>query len=197
MKLEYAKSEEQTERTAKVIVQYNDSLFEIKVTQACGRAFEFDENAEFIHTAKTFAGEKSFAFKSNVPSWEATSSDKWLSVDRTLGGKGDFVLTISYENSTSQEERSATITVKSKNSDSSFVITVNQWGGRVFEFNEGTEFSFEVGNTKGTKTFNFKSNVSAWSTASSGGWLTADPSSLLAPDGKGNHTLTLKYLKYC
>ena len=174
------------DREGKIFINSKNSRCTIIVKQSHGQTFEFDTDTEI--SVGNEEGKDEFKFKSNVPDWEATTSDDWLEVTSETGGTGDITLQFSYKKSEEETERTGEITVRS--GEASFVITVRQARARAFEFNEDTKFQYPVDNQYGTKTFEFKSNVSKWTaTSSDDNWLHVEPEE----GDKGDKFLIITY----
>ncbi len=203
--INWLKNEDVTDREGKITVNSGDSSFFFRVTQAknTDAFFEFEEGTNFSKNVPYTAGTETFTFKANVANWTAKSSQDWLKVTASPGGKGNQTLTISFEHNEARTAREGTITVSSDGV--SFTVTVTQARNSVpcFEFEPDVEFTKHIPYNPYNYNphyyeFHFKSNVEGWTarfdgeTGSNSDWLSVYKNSPTYGK-KGNVTLRIYF----
>ena len=137
-------------------------------------------------------GEATVSFSSPLV-WQASSSESWLRITPLTGEAGDITITLSADENTSEEQRSATVTVSIVNYDKSETVKVIQLGKE--PVNPPTpelsvsplQSSFPADG--GSASLSVTSNV-AWSAEASDQWIVIDP-----VQGEGDATVTVSVVK--
>lgn len=129
------------------------------------------------------AGNTSVTIIGNVD-WNASANAGWLSLD-PASGNGDGVITVTYMENLTLNERTATITITGSNGVSTIQIPVTQAASQPFMNVDPTSLS--VSAPAGTINFDIITNV-PWSVTDDANWLSLSPT-----NGVNNGTVTVNF----
>lgn len=151
----------------------------INITQEAVQSISLSVNPSTVNVSSD-AGQTSFNINSNA-NWTVNKTSPWFYL--TPGsGSGNGGVVINYEENTSMQERTGTITVSSNGI--SRTVTIRQAANSFLSINPN---SINASNGSGIHNINVTSNVS-WSVSEDASWITVSNGS-----GSNNGTFTVSY----
>lgn len=110
----------------------------------------------------------------STAAWQATPTQSWVTVKPSSGEKGDNNVSISVAENTSNDPRTAKVTITC--GDETIEISINQKAADSIELADGMEEVLEIGYEGGELDVVFSSNNN-WTFSCDKDWVTAQPSS--------------------
>lgn len=171
-----------SQRTATITLTSTDDASRKVTIDVYQQGYEFVTNTTAL-TMNALAGAAANFTLTSTGDWMATTSESWLKLDKTSGtGNATLTATISTVNPTASQ-RTATITLTSKDDlNRKVTINVTQQG---YEFTTNTT-AVSVANTANSTGQVTLTSSGSWTATSNQSWLTASPAS-----GASSATVTL------